>query len=199
MRVYILGRSVHGEKFWLINTLSVEEGSLSCLIRQSTKKTGTIVPDLFDEAELSLERPKAGVEGPRFAKEYSLLTRHTGISGNYCGLVYASRLATVLAHNAFSPDAREGVFKICRNAIAAFSEKPRKDATYFKSLWLLARESGLPVREDWFESLNYEDKAAVAETLKTPLESLSVLAPAVEHFISRIEYWLSKENDFALA
>ena len=29
MKVFILGRAVHGEKFWLITTLSEEEGVLS--------------------------------------------------------------------------------------------------------------------------------------------------------------------------
>ncbi len=198
MRVFILGRAVHGEKFWLITTLSEEEGVLPCLIRQSTKKTGTIVPDLFDEAELSLERRKAGSEGPRFAKEYTLLTRHTGISGNYSGLVYASRFATVLARNAFPSDARKTVFALCCNAIAAFSSKPRKDATFFKSLWLLSRECGLPVREDWFESLPFDDKSGVSQILKTPLEKLDVPVREVERMISRIEYWLAHENDFLI-
>ncbi|MBQ8445965.1 MAG: hypothetical protein IJX22_06240 [Opitutales bacterium] len=198
MKVFILGRAVHGEKFWLITTLSEEEGVLSCLIRQSTKKTGTIVPDLFDEAELGLERQKAGAEGPRFAKEYTLLTRHTGISGDYAGLVYASRFATVLARNAFPPDARKSVLSLCRNAISAFSSKPRKDATYFKSLWLLARECGLPVREDWFESLPFDDKACVSRVLKTPLEVLDVPVREVERMISRIEFWLAHENDFSI-
>lgn len=199
MRAFILGRAVHGEKFWLITTLSEEEGVLSCLIRQSTKKTGTIVPDLFDEADLTLERAKAGSEGPRFAKEYTLTARHTGISGNYSGLVYASRFATVLARNAFPPDARASVYALCRNAISAFSDKPRKDATYFKSLWLLARECGLPVREDWFESLPFDDKTCVARILRTPLEALDVPAPESERVISRLEYWLSRENDFFIS
>lgn len=198
MKVYILGRSVHGEKFWLITTLSVEEGSNSCLIRQSTKKAGTIVPDLFDEAEIVFEKSKPGSEGPRFAKEYTLLVRHTGISGSYDGLVYASRLAMVLSRNAFPADARATVFNLCKNAISAFSEKPRKDATYFKSLWLLARESGLPVREDWFESLAYDDKLCVSTVLKTPLEALEVSVPEVDRITFRIEYWLSHENDFTI-
>lgn len=199
MRAYILGRAVHGEKFWLITALAAEDGAFSCLIRQATKKTGTIVPDLFDEAEILLERPKAGTEGPRFAKEYALLERHTGISGDYSGLVYASRLATVLAKNAFPPDARAAVFSICRNAIAAFSSKPRKDAVYFKSLWLLARECGLPVREDWFESLAFDDKIGVSQVLKTPLDALNVPAREVERMISRIEFWLARENDFVIS
>ena len=198
MNVFILGRAVHGEKFWLITTLSEDEGVFSCLIRQSTKKTGTIVPDLFDEAELRLERPKAGSEGPRFAKEYTLLSRHTGISGDYSGLVYASRFATVLARNAFPTDARKAVFALCKNAIVAFSGKPRKDATFFKSLWVFARECGLPVREDWFESLPFDDKSCVSKVLKTPLENLDVPVREVERVISRIEYWLAHENDFLI-
>lgn len=199
MRSYILGRAVHGEKFWLVTALSAEEGAFFCMIRQVTKKTGTIVPDLFDEAEILLERPKAGAEGPRFAKEYALIERHTGISGNYSGLVYASRLATALAKNAFPQDARAAVFRLCGNAIAAFSEKARKDAVYFKALWLFARECGLPVREDWFESLAYDDKIGVSEALKTPADALSVPAREVERMISRIEYWLARENDFLFA
>lgn len=199
MRAYILGRAVHGEKFWRITALSAEDGAFSCLIRQATKKAGTIVPDLFDEAEILLERPKAGTDAPRFAKEYALIARRTGISGDYSALVYASRLATVLAKNAFPPDARAAVFSICGNAIAAFSEKPRKDAVYFKSLWLLARECGLPAREDWFESLPYNDKLCAARTLKTPLDAIDVPARDVERMISRIEFWLARENDFLIA
>ena len=199
MRVFILGRAVHGEKFWLITTLSVEEGASSCLIRQSTKKTGTVVPDLFDEAEITLERQKAGSDGPRFAKEYALIARHTGISGDYAGLVYASRFATVLARNAFPPDARAAVFSVCRSAISAFSEKPRRDATYFKSLWMFARECGLPVREDWFESLSYEDRLCVSSVLRSPLDALDVPVRDVERVVGRMEYWLVRENDFSVS
>ncbi len=198
MRAFILGRAVHGEKFWLITTLSVEEGAAACLIRQSTKKTGTVVPDLFDEAEISLERAKAGTEGPRFAKEYTLVARHTGISGNYESLVYASRFATLLARNAFPPDARAAVFSVCRNAIAAFSEKKRRDATYFKALWMFARECGLPVREDWFESLRYDEKLCASAVLRSPLETLDVPVPDVEHLIRKAENWLVHENDFSV-
>lgn len=199
MRVFILGRAVHGEKFWLITTLSAEEGASSCLIRQSTKKTGTVVPDLFDEAEITFERPKAGSDGPRFAKEYALIARHTGISGDYAGLVYASRFATVLARNAFPPDARAAVFSVCRSAISAFSEKPRRDATYFKSLWMFARECGLPVREDWFESLSYEDRLCVSSVLRSPLDALDVPARDVERVVARMDYWLVRENDFSVS
>lgn len=196
MRAYILSRAVHGEKFWLITALSAEEGAFSCMIRQATKKTGTIVPDLFDEAEMLLERAKSGAEGPRFAKEYALLARHTGISGNYSGLVYASRFALVLARNAFPPDARDAVFRLCGNAISAFSEKARKDAVYFKSLWIFARECGLPVREDWFDSLAFDDKQCVSDVLKTPPDALAVPVPEVERMIARMEFWLARENDF---
>jgi len=96
MHAYILDREVHGEKFWRVSALSAEDGIFQCLVRQSSKKT-TIVPDLFDEADLSFERAKAGTDAPRFVKEYALRVRHTGISGNYSALVYASRFAAVLS------------------------------------------------------------------------------------------------------
>jgi len=197
MHAYILDREVHGEKFWRVSALSAEDGIFQCLVRQSSKKT-TIVPDLFDEADLSFERAKAGTDAPRFVKEYALRVRHTGISGNYSALVYASRFAAVLAKNAFPPDARTAVFSLCGNVINAFSGKPRRDATYFKSLWLLARESGLPVREDWFYSLPFADKELVSKVLRTPLEALDVSERDVERVISRIEYWLVRENDFSI-
>jgi len=96
------------------------------------------------------------------------------------------------------PDARTAVFSLCGNVINAFSGKPRRDATYFKSLWLLARESGLPVREDWFYSLPFADKELVSKVLRTPLEALDVSERDVERVISRIEYWLVRENDFSI-
>lgn len=199
MNVFILGRAIHGEKFWKITTLSVEEGVMIFLIRQASKKTGTVVPDIFDEAELVPDRKKAGEDGARFAKEYILKKRHTGISGDYSGLVFASRFATVLAKNAFPPDALAAVFSICRNAIAAFSEKPRKDAAYFKSLWMIARECGLPAREDWFESLAFGEKDVVSQILRCPLDAMSVPERDVERATSRLEYWLARENDFRIS
>ena len=189
MRVCILERAVHGEKFWRITALSAEEGAVSCLLRQGSKKTGTIVPDLFDEAEITLERRKAGTEGALFVKEYALVARRSGISGNYDGLVFASRFAGILARNAFPPDA---------SAFRAFSEKPRKDAAFFKALWLFARECGLPAREDWFERLAFDDKLSVSAVLRAPLEEASVPAREVARLAGQLERWLAREHDFVI-
>lgn len=199
MNAYILDRAVHGEKFWRVSAISADEGVFSCLLRLSSKKTGTVVPDLFDEADLRFDRQKAGTDAPRFVREYTLRARRTGISGNYSALVFASRFAAVLAKNAVPPDARAAVFKLCGIAIDAFADKPRCDATYFKSLWVLARENGLPVREDWFNGLSFGDKALVSETLHSPLDALSVPENEVSRLISRIEFWLSRENEFSFA
>ncbi len=198
MNVFILSRAVHGEKFWKLSTLSAEEGVMVFLMRQATKKTGTIAPDIFDEAELVPDRKKAGSDAPPFAKEYVLLRRHTGIARDYSGLVYAARFAGILEKNAFPPDARGAVFSLCHTAIEAFSEKPRKETAYFKALWLLAKTSGLPVREDWFRALAFSEKTTVAQILRSPLEALPVPANEVEYLVGRLEFWLSREQDFSL-
>lgn len=198
MRACILERAVHGEKFWRITALSAEEGAVSCLLRQGSKKTGTIVPDLFDEAEITLERRKAGTDGALFVKEYALVARRSGISGNYDGLVFASRFAGILARNAFPPDARAAVFSVSRSAFCAFSEKPRKDAAFFKALWLFARECGLPAREDWFERLAFDDKLSVSAVLRAPLEEACVPAREVGRLAGQLERWLAREHDFVI-
>lgn len=202
MKVFVLGREISGEKFWRVTVLSAEDGAGFCLVRHSSpssKKSGgvTVVPDLFDEAEILYSPRKAGTDGARFVKEYVLVARHAGIAANYAALVYAGRFAAVLAKNAFPPDARAGVFSICRNVINALAAKPRKEAAYLKALWLLARESGLPAREDWFERLVAADRDAVSAVLKTPLEALSVPVGHVEFLVSDLERWLGNEHEFS--
>lgn len=197
---FILDRAVHGEKFWRVIVLTREHGAQTCLVRIAGKNKTTCVPDLFDEAEILLDKPKAGAEdAPRFAKEYRVVRRNSGISGNYAALVCASKLASVLAKNAFPPDAADAVFALCANAFRAFGEKPNAEAAYLKALWTLARETGYPVKEDWFENSAFDDRESVAAILKTPLDALECDPRDVAHHTRRLEAWLEREHHFVLA
>lgn len=194
---FILDRAIQGEKFWRVVILTREYGARACLVRVAGKNKTTCVPDLFDEAEILLDKPKAGTDSNlRFAKEYRLVQRNHGISGNYKALVCACKFTTLLAKNAFSPDTYESVFKLCRNVLRAFGEKPNPDATYFKALWTLARENGYPVKEDWFEHSRFEEREGIANVLKTPLEQLEVDPLDLTLYTHRLESWLAREHHF---
>ena len=196
---FILDRIVQGEKFWRVVILTREYGAQPCLVRIAGKNKTTCVPDLFDESEILLDKPKSGTDSHlRFAKDYRLVKRNVGISGNYNALVCASKFASVLAKNAFPTDSHESVFKLAANVFRAFGEKPNAEATYLKALWTLARENGYPVREDWFENSCFEDREGIAAVLKTPLEQLCVDPRDVTHYIHRLEAWLVREHHFVM-
>lgn len=194
---FILDRIVQGEKFWRVVILTREYGAQPCLVRIAGKNKTTCVPDLFDEAEILLDKPKAGTDSAlRFAKEYRLVRRNVGISGNYSALVCASKFASLLAKNTFPPDSHTGIYRLSENVFRAFGEKPNPDATYLKALWTLARDNGYPVREDWFENSCFEDREGIAAVLKTPLEQLCIDSRDITHYVHRLESWLSREHQF---
>lgn len=196
---FILNREVQGEKFWRVVILTREYGAQPCLVRIAGKNKTTCVPDLFDEAEILLDKPKAGTDSHlRFAKEYRLVRRNIGISGNYSALVCASKFATLLTQNTFPQDSHAGVYKLCKNVFRAFGEKPNAEATYLKALWTLSRENGYPVREDWFENSCFEDREGIAAVLKTPLEQLCADSRDIAHYVHRLEAWLVREHHFIL-
>ncbi len=197
---FILNRTVDREKFWRIVILTQEFGTVTCLLRISTKSKTNIVPDLFDEAEILLEKPKAkNTSELRFAKEYYLINRNSGISKSYASLSAASKFASVLAKNEFAPDSAEDIFALCKTTFLALTEKPNPEACYLKVLWTLARHGGYPVKEDWLENLSPDDRRDVIKVLHTPLESISSNVHDVERYVHSLESWLEHEHQFIVA
>ena len=197
---YVLDRIVQGEKFWRVRIFTETLGAQSCLVRIAGKNKTTCVPDLFDKAEILLEKPKNGQaeEELRFAKEYRLVHRNSGISRDYTALFSASKFVSVLAKNAFAPESAPALFKLCENALHAFAEKPHADATYFKALWTLAREGGYAVKEDWFENSAFDDRDTISFVLRTPLENLEIDSRDIARCTHRLENWLVHEHQFAI-
>lgn len=196
---YILNRILNGEKFWRVTILTPDFGTQACLVRVAGKNKTTCVPDLFDKAEILLDSPKSGMDGElRFSKEYRLIRRNCGISRDYTALFCASKFVSILAKNSFPPDSVPALFKLCENAIHAFAEKSRGDATYFKALWTLARNGGYAVKEDWFENSCFEDREGIAQVLKTPLEIMQIDARDLAHYTRRLENWLVNEHQFII-
>ncbi len=197
---FILDRCVDREKFWRIVILTQEFGAVTCLLRISTKSKTNIVPDLFDEAEILLEKPKAqNTSDLRFAKEYCLVCRNSGIAKSYASLSVASKFASILAKNAFAPDTTEDIFTLCKTTFIALIKKPNPEACYLKALWTLSRHCGYPVKEDWLENSNSDDRRNIVDILRTPLESVSANVHDVERYIRHLEFWLEHEHQFIVA
>jgi recombinational DNA repair protein (RecF pathway) len=177
LRCLVLGRDPSGESHSLLTLLEPAEGVVRCLIRTHRGK-GTTLPDLFDEGEVSLERAKDG--GTRFARDYRLLTRRAGLARDHRTLERACRLAGMLRKNPPPPESAE----VCYCA-------------YFKSLWLILKDGGWGVHEQWFTRLGAR-QAHAAAILGQPLDAQTTDEETVAALSTDLERWSAGEAHFVL-
>jgi recombinational DNA repair protein (RecF pathway) len=161
----VLDRVETGDHWLRLALFSAEHGVLDGLQRQSRRTTASSPPlDLFDEVRLRLETPNQGRTW--FVREAVPLRRRPGLGGSYTALREACRLARVLVRNPLHEESRGQVYALLQRALDAWETGVRPDAVYFKSLFLLARDEGYPVREEWREHLEPGDRAMVDRILR---------------------------------
>ena len=194
LRCLILGRDPSGESHFLLTYLEPSEGIMRCLLRARGGK-GATLPDLFDEGELTLERAKDG--GTRFAREYRLLTRRAGLARHHRTLERASRLAGMLRKNPPPPESAEVCYRIALETFDAMAARPRPDCAYFKSLWLILKDGGWGVHEQWFTRLGGRQAAAGA-ILGQPLDAQTTDEETVAALTTDLERWAAGEAHFVL-
>jgi hypothetical protein len=193
----LLSREPSGERFLKLALLCEEEGLLVCLLRVSTKPSGTeSPPDLFDTAEILLAPPKGN--GVQFASEYRVTQRAVALGTDYVRLSAACHWARILTQNPPAPDSCSAVFALCQQALEAFANRPRPDATLFKSLWKLALDGGWPVLEHWFATLPISEKEKARTILRQPLDAQEVPPAGVARLLRDLEQWLAHECHYIL-
>lgn len=185
----VLDRAATGEHWLRLALFSPEAGLLDSLQRLSRRAATTAPPlDLFDEARLTLESRNQGRTW--FVREATPLRRRPGLGTSYAALREASRFARVLARNPLHEDSRENVYALLHRALDAWEMAVRPDAIYLKSLFLLARDEGYPVREEWRAQLDAADRAPLDRILRepaaeqtTPPRDVARLASALEEYL----------------
>jgi hypothetical protein len=75
--------------------------------------------------------------------------------------------------------------------------RPRADAAYFKGLWLMLKDGGWPVQEDWLTGLGTRREAAGAVLLQ-PLDAQTTEEEVVARLAADLERWAAGEAHFVL-
>lgn len=194
LRCLVLGREPSGESHLLLTLLEPGEGILRCLARAS-RRPGATQPDLFDEAEVTLERASGGAN--RFVREYRPTHRHPGIGRSHAALERASRLAGVVRRNPPPPESAPVAFEIVRETLDAMGSRPRPDAAYLKALWLLLKDGGWPVEAHWLARLGNR-RAAAAAVLSQPLDAQVAEAATVGELSADLERWAVGEVHYVM-
>jgi len=192
-RCLVLGREPSGESHLLLHLLEPAEGLHTCLIRDGRRGEGR--PDLFDEAEVALERARGGSN--RFVREYRVARRHAGIGRDPLALERASRLGNLVRRNPPPPESAAVAFRIVGETLAAMAARPRPDAAYLKALWLLLKDGGWPVEADWLARLGPRAPAAGA-VLGSPLHAQSEDRASVAALTADLERWAAGEVHYVL-
>ena len=190
----VLGREPSGESHLLLTVLDREEGVARCLVRARAAGKSER-PDLFDDAEVALEPAKGGAN--RFARDYRVAARRTGIGRSPAALERASRLCNLLRRNPPPPESAPVALQIAREALDAMAGRPRPDAAYLKALWLLLKDGGWPVEADWLGRLGAR-AATAASILSRPLDGQEVDAADVAALSEDLERWAAGEVHYIL-
>ncbi|RME72151.1 MAG: hypothetical protein D6781_02775 [Verrucomicrobia bacterium] len=193
----ILDRDDAGEKFARHRAICPEHGILVCLQRLARKSPGRIpVLDLFDEAQLTLESANQGRTW--FIRDALPVKKRPDLGRRYDVLLAACRFARILADNPVHEESRAAVFALLRRALDAWQEHARPDITYLKSLYLLARDEGYPVRENWRCSLDREERDLATGILARPLDAQTAEPPEVRRLTRALEEYLHQEAGFRI-
>ena len=194
----VLKTEASGESFIKLYVITAESGIFLCMKRVPKKANSSTIPDLFDTAAILLETSQQGTM--RFVKEYQLRQRRDVIGQNYRSLRSASRLSQLLVKNASHMPESEWLFRLTERAFDAFAAGKAPDVVLLKSLYLLLKDEGYPVRESWWPTL----RADLRETAKCLLSEPSPLhigkpqqktcEPIEEH----LTQWMRHQTDLII-
>ncbi len=190
----ILDRESRGETGVMLTALSPERGLVYLFKRISAKKT-SLVPDIFCEISAQTQVPQTAENGlVHFVKDFSSVKSRDKISLSYEKLCDASEIASVVKLNGANIDETSLLFDLLGKALDGVAEFENTAAVKIKFLYVLAKEQGYAVKEDFFSRLSQTDKAAFAKILKTPVAELSADA-ATQRLYEALRRWTAENTD----
>ncbi|MEO0054374.1 MAG: hypothetical protein RLZZ50_321 [Verrucomicrobiota bacterium] len=200
---HLLALAPHAGDHLVLTCFSPSDGLFSALLRPGrvAKTDASPTPDLFDRLALDLRHAKgAPASGPWFVREHRILSRHAGIGRDYATLSAASRLARVVTKNPVPEDSRAAIDALLTQAFSAFARpESRPDLVFFKSLYLFARDEGLPLKQHWLPALPPGDRAHVAAALALPSDAPEAPAASdLARVTKRLEAYLITEADLQI-
>jgi len=191
----VLSREESGEGSLRIRVFSSDEGLVLVYKRLASKRASGSLPDLFDEIELRLSRPRTGSDSVSFVSEWRLITRRPELARGQSRLETASALSLLYQRNGAHLTEPAPAAKLLADALDSLVAGYSPVAVYLKALYRFARVEGFPVKEAWWQSLSLVQKQNAAETLNVPLRDLVQEEYATEEILESLKLWLNAETE----
>jgi len=191
----VLSREESGEGTLRIRVFSSDEGLVLVYKRLASKRASGSLPDLFDEVELRLSRPRTGSDSVSFVSEWRPLTRRPELARGQSRLETASALSLLYQRNGAHLAEPAPAAKLLVDALDSLVAGYSPVAVYLKAIYRFARVEGYPVKEAWWQSLPLDRKQNAAETLNVPLRDLVQEECAIEEILESLRLWLNAETE----
>lgn len=191
----VLDREIRGESSVLITVFSQNCGLVQMMKRASSKKTSQI-PDLFDD--ISAFAQADSPSSLKFVRDFEILKHREGIAASYETFESASNLARCAVKNGRHMEDCVLFSRRLGRALDALAAGMAPPVVEIKFFYLLARDEGYAVREDFYTGLSPEKMGLFAEILKTPPSGLSGLKPRAEDLLARLKVWIEANTDLIL-
>ena len=191
----VLSREESGEGSLRIRVFSSDEGLVLVYKRLASKRASGSLPDLFDEVELRLSRPRTGSDSVSFVSEWRSLTRRPELARGQSRLGTASALSLLYQRNGSHLAEPAPAAKLLADALDSLVAGYSPVAIYLKALYRFARVEGFPVKEAWWQSLSLVQKQNAAEILNVPLRDLVQEEYATEEILESLKLWLNAETE----
>lgn len=200
---HLLALAPHTGDHLVLTCFAPTDGLFFALLRppRGPRTDAAPTPDLFDRLAFDLRHAKgASSGGPWFVREHRVLVRHAGIGRDYATLAAASRLARIIIKNPVPEDSRVAVDALLTQALSAFARPgARADLVFFKSIYCLARDEGLPLKQHWLPMLPLGDRDFVAAALSLPADATDAPSPQdLARVTKRLEAYLATEADLQI-
>ena len=188
-----LSREDAGENHMRLVVFSQADGLRTVLFRKPRHGKGNALPDLFDEVELSLQRSKP--PGLPFVKEHQVTAKRRELALDHKRFELASRLARLYLDNGRHLLEPESFASLLASALSSLCRGGATQVVYFKTLFVFARQEGLPVKESWLAGLKKADHSRVKRVLENPVpaEGEEEVLPAA--LIDSLKDWLNGDTE----
>ncbi|MBE6413784.1 MAG: hypothetical protein E7035_04435 [Verrucomicrobiaceae bacterium] len=191
----IIDKENRGEASIMLTAFSAEEGLVFLFKRMSAKKT-SIVPDLFDEIVCQTKPPESSKNTPiHFLQNFDVLKHRTGIATSYEKLCVSAEIAKIIKINGENIDEKQSLFNLLTKTFDAIESTQNLKAVQIKFLYLLTKEQGYAIKEDFFQSLSSDDKTTFTYILKNPAQNLHDYIQQAENIYIKLKRWIQTNTD----
>ena len=164
----------------------------------SRKKT-SLIPDLFDEITCKIRQPDFSGNVPvTFLQSFEIVKHRQGISTSYNKLCSACDISLIVKHNGENINETHSLYSLLSKTFEAIEKSKNMSSIHIKFLYLLTKEQGYAIKEDFFQSLSNDDKTTFTYILKTPAQNLHDYIQQAENIYVKLKRWIQENTDIII-